>query len=377
MAPRRKSIAIGPLINETNICKCHSILFLYKQPYTMAQQNKYFESMNGEPEEFDQLVDEALSKINTDPQPETETKSDNVKKRKSNHADNGSGGEKKKAKRRVKRVPSTSVFAKEMKKMNLDGEQALHIDPNTIEKEIKDAELNAVRMLDELKEFLDRSSLAAAATEKYSQLAAQMEKHRSQSAVIDKVSTVFQKVVGATAAARESCAKLPAEFAKMLLRHESFMRASASSLVPTGLSVYVPSTANNQATSNALITTSNAATSSQNSMAVVTFNGPQSRNTFRLVADTNTRARTSDLKNSYLATSMMHANYDPRNTVTATNAARRDAQRRVAELQTGAEIIPDLFGARQIESSKLRELAAAQQLAVEYHSSRPTIEDAK
>lgn len=112
-------------------------------------------------------------------------------------------------------------------------------------------------------------------------------------------------------------------------------------------------------------------------MAVVTFNGPQSRNTFRLVADTNTRARTSDLKNSYLATSMMHANYDPRNTVTATNAARRDAQRRVAELQTGAEIIPDLFGARQIESSKLRELAAAQQLAVEYHSSRPTIEDAK
>ena len=62
----------------------------------MAQQNKYFESMNGEPEEFDQLVDEALSKINTDPQPETETKSDNVKKRKSNHADNGSGGEKKK-----------------------------------------------------------------------------------------------------------------------------------------------------------------------------------------------------------------------------------------------------------------------------------------
>ena len=343
----------------------------------MAQQNKYFESMNGEPEEFDQLVDEALSKINTDPQPETETKSDNVKKRKSNHADNGGGGEKKKAKRRVKRVPSTSVFAKEMKKMNLDGEQALHIDPNTIEKEIKDAELNAVRMLDELKEFLDRSSLAAAATEKYSQLAAQMEKHRSQSAVIDKVSTVFQKVVGATAAARESCAKLPAEFAKMLLRHESFMRASASSLVPTGLSVYVPSTANNQATSNALITTSNAATSSQNSMAVVTFNGPQSRNTFRLVADTNTRARTSDLKNSYLATSMMHANYDPRNTVTATNAARRDAQRRVAELQTGAEIIPDLFGARQIESSKLRELAAAQQLAVEYHSSRPTIEDAK
>ena len=351
--------------------------------------------MNDDNENFDVLVDEALNNLSGDDDddhnnvavdadyqsPATEEnkprKPKKSKKRKQpDTADVVAApvakSAKKKQTRRVKRVSSTSVFAKEIKRMNesvneANGEGGKSINGLEMEKEIREAEESAVHLLSELKEFLDRATPAYVATDKYSQLATQMEKHRSESVVIDRIAAIFHKMLSVATAARESCAKLPGEFAQMLLRHESFMRASASSLVPSGISVFAPSgtiTNGSNGTSSqstALVPMS----SSSNSTALVTFNGPQSRNTFRLVAESNTRARTSDLQNSYLSTSMMHHNYAPRNTVTATNSARRDAQRRAAQLKAGGEVMPDLYGARQIESSKQQAIAASQQLFVD------------
>jgi len=351
--------------------------------------------MNDDTENFDLLVDEALNNIDEDVVPTSfsaeiqstmleskPTKPKKSKKRK--QPDTASDvaittttttttetSSKKKKTRRVKRVSSTSVFAKEIKRMNesvdeANGEGGKSINGLEMEQEIREAEERAVRLLNELKEFLERATPAYVATDKYSQLATQMEKHRAESVVIDRIALIFHKMLSLASAARESCAKLPGEFAQMLLRHESFMRASASSLVPSGISVFAPKgaltnghDAANQST--ALVP----ASSSSNSTAVVTFNGPQSRNTFRLVSESNTRARTSDLQNSYLSTSMMHFNYTPLNTVTATNSARRDAQRRAAQLKAGGEVMPNLYGARQIESAKQQAISASQQLLVD------------
>lgn len=251
----------------------------------------------------------------------------------------GDGTTTKKKVRRVKRLDTKAALGAELQKMQDEtdkGDEIAGVSGLQMRDEIAAAQHRAVTLLGELDELLNRSRDATEATTKYSQLLAQVKKHASKSVVLDKVAVLFAKLVAATEAARHSCSRLPREYAQVLLRQEAYMRASANALVPAGIAVLSPN-AGDQLVAAA-----------PRSTALTQYGGPQSRSTFRLVAADPSRARVAELQGSFLATSMLNANYDPAITVSATNAARREAQRRAAQLKAGGEVMPELFGHQQL-----------------------------
>jgi len=252
----------------------------------------------------------------------------------------GDGTTAKKKVRRVKRLDTKAALGAELQKMQDEtdkGDEIAGVSGLQMRDEIAAAQHRAVTLLGELDELLDRSRDATEATTKYSQLLAQVKKHASKSVVLDKVAVLFAKLVAATEAARHSCSRLPREYAQVLLRQEAYMRASANALVPAGIAVLSPEAGNQLVSASPRSTT-----------ALTQYGGPQSRSTFRLVAADPSRARVAELQGSFLATSMLNANYDPAITVSATNAARREAQRRAAQLKAGGEVMPELFGHQQL-----------------------------
>lgn len=258
---------------------------------------------------------------------------------------------------RTKRVSTTAVLSEEVQRMQNENEtsESAALDRQAIAAEIRSAEERAARLLEKLDAVLKTGGEAVEATAKYSQLQAQLERHRSKSVVIDRVCAIFKNFLQVMAACRNSCARLPAEFAQMLIRQEAYIRASASALVPQGMSVLVDrrraekQAAKDSETQNQLALVPTA--SDSGSTAVVTYGGPRNKATFKLVASEQTRSDINALQNSYLGTSMLNASYDARTTVQATTQARREAQRRAAQLKAGAEIMPALFGTLQLKQA--------------------------
>lgn len=265
--------------------------------------------------------------------------------------------------RKVTRHTKTSNFAKEIRKLQKDSGDALKnaqpVDGRQIMQEIRDAEARATKSLEELDQLLRVGENAIQQTAKYANLISRIEQHSHESQVLDKVLAVFTKFITAASNARESCTRIPREFADMLVKTDLFMRASSSSLVPTGMGVFVDAANGQLATKNS-------------HQSIVTFSGPRSSNTFKLVSEEASRADISALENSYLATSMLNSNFDPRMLSAAKSSAQRDAQRQAALLSAGNEVTPALYGSEQYR--KLQEsigavarnaLPAPERLAIE------------
>lgn len=266
--------------------------------------------------------------------------------------------------RRVKRMTTSTVLKTEVTRMQqqeTEEQTSTPVDGIGLEREIREAGERASVLLTRLDALLDVGMGAVTATAKYAQLLAQLRAHRAESDVVERVCEVFNKLLATTASARDSCARLPAEFGRMLLRHEAFMRASTSALVPRGISVFAGASATDAKSGRRQQLLLTDGREGGPPAALVQFGGPQSKATYRLVCEQPTRAQASELRNSYLATSMMNANYDPRITTTAMNAARRDEQRRVARTIVGNEVVPQLFGAEQarLMAGRLDAAAAA------------------
>lgn len=253
----------------------------------------------------------------------------------------------KKLTNRKKHLTRDAAVIDEIRRMQAEHDtvdQSKPVDGFGMTEEIHEANAKATRMLEELDALLNIGNAAVQATNKYSILIGQLERHRTESNVLDRTCAVFTKLLQAVASARDSCSRLPTEFAQMLVRHEAYMRASSSALVPSGISIIGAPSGDSASNNDRQLTV---VTASTQPMALVRFGGPQSKSTFKLVADDRSAGQVSEMQNSYLSTSMMHHNYNPLQTVTATNAARRDSQRRAAQLQAGSEFMPELFGTKQ------------------------------
>lgn len=276
-----------------------------------------------------------------------------------------------KATNRKKRVSRNTAVVEEIQRMRDEHaaiEQTKPIDGISMAEEINAARERAIAMLEELEHLLSVGTAAVQASTKYAVLVGLLERHRTESAVLEKTCAVFTKMLNSVASARDSCARLPAEFLQLLLRHEAYMRASSSALVPSGISVLASSSSAVAAAANAAKDkqlSNNVAltpTSSMQRSGIVRYGGPQSSSTFKLHVEERTPAQVSELQNSFLATSMMHHNYNPLQTVTGTNALMRDAQRRAASLIAGSEFMPELLGANQqaLEAAKAQEVLGVQ-----------------
>jgi len=266
---------------------------------------------------------------------------------------------KKQRTRRVQRVSNETALADEINRMqseNADADAA--IDAVRMRATIADAEQHAVALLARLDALLTVGAEAVAATKRYGQLRAQLEKQRGESAVVARVCDVFGKLLQATERARDSCAQLPVQFGQMYIRHEAFMRASSSALVPQGLALLrrssPPSSLTSSATENgtlavtaaaaaAAVSTTPPPSSNERAVALVHYGGAQSRQAFRLEEREPSQARVTELHNTYLGTSMLNANFDPRVTAEAKRLKRVDTQRRAAHLRAGGEVMPELF----------------------------------
>lgn len=302
-------------------------------------------------------------------------KKNKTKKRKADAASSTTGNLEAKV-RKAGRGTKNSNFTKEIKKLQQESEDVVKnaqpVDGQSMINEIREAEARAVKALSELDILLRVGGDAICQTAKYANLLSQLEQHRSESQVLEKVNVIFTKFIAAAANARESCARIPREFAEMLVKTDTFMRASSSSLVPTGMSVLV-----DQARKDAAEASANGQLVVRKpQQAMVTFAGPRSTNIFKLVVEDANRAQISALENSYLATSMLNSNFDPRISAAAKNSAQRDAQRHVALMNAGNEVTPELYGSQQYR--KLQEtVGAVARSALLMAPERLAIEEAK
>jgi len=303
---------------------------------------------------LDEELDKALENIETQHPTAADEKKTKAKKRK---ADAALAGNLKAKVRKATRGTKNSNFTKEIKKLQQESEDVVKnaqpVDGQSMMNEIREAEARAVKALSELDILLRVGGEAIQQTAKYANILAQLDQHRSESQVLEKVNVIFTKFISAAANARESCSRIPREFAEMLVKTDTFMRASSSSLVPTGMSVLV-----DQAKKDAAEASANGQLVVRKPhQSLVTFAGPRSTNTFKLVVEDANRAQISALENSYLATSMLNSNFDPRISAAAKNSAQRDAQRQVALLNAGNEVTPELYGSAQYR--KLQETVGA------------------
>ena len=277
--------------------------------------------------------------------------------------------------RRARRMPMAKALEKEMEKLraeNATTDEIASLDATTITREIRDAAESSTALLERLNQILEIGDDATEQLNKYAQLLSLLEKHKSESVVVQRVCDVFQRLLRSTTLARNSCSRLPNQFAQMLIRVEAFMRATTSALVPQGIAVLQQQSTDGERaalTASAPAEGQLALVGGERPTALVRYGAPQSRSTFRLEVADVSRAEVSELQNTYLSTSMMHANFDPRITVSSTNGARRDAQRRAAQLKAGNEIAPELFGAKQLAlmqaGARTLALEAAPMLAIE------------
>lgn len=287
----------------------------------------------------DAELDKELKKIGTAnvATTETVTAEATVKKRKTPSAASVSS-----LKKKLRRGPKTNHLAKEIKKLHSEESEAQRkesfVDGREMLKEIQQAETRALQTLSELDILLDVSTDAIAETTKYTNLIAQLEQNKTESALLEKVCSIFSKLVATTMAARETCANMPREFADLLSKTDAFMRASSSSLVPSGMSVFAKQSEQH----NGQLVVQKGAPG-----AVVRFDGSRGTNTFRLVCEDANRTEVSELENSYLATSMMQQSFDARVSTSAKSNAQRDAQRKTALLNAGNEVTPALYGSAQ------------------------------
>jgi len=235
--------------------------------------------------------------------------------------------------RRARRLPTAQALEKEMAKLRSERgavDTAAAMDPVVMGAEIRAAADRSVALLEKLDAVL---SVADAATEemtKYAQLIGSLERNAGESAVIERVCAVFRRLIHSTTQAKNSCTRLPNEFAQMLIRHNAFMRATTSALVPHGISVITSNSAPSATPSTDASGQQVALVASSGPTALVKYGGRNSSSAFTLTSADLSQTQVTELQNTYMATSTMHADFNPQITATAANAAQRSVQRRAA-----------------------------------------------
>lgn len=335
----------GAMVEEDNIDDSGEDEKQYYQPEQDADELDEAELFEKETE--DNLVQAIVD--------ETEAQSQNTepaskKKRGAGEAeltDNKPAKKKRKARApRRKKSEALNEALSEFDNVKIDGVE--------LSGEIRAAYEEACEYLDRASEVLSRVDSAVKAMRRYTTIVGPMHKAARHIKMIEKACNVLVKHLDFVADARDKSARLPELYRLLLVKNAAFMRSSFTSLTdrkPDELRSAVTPTMAGQ-TSSATTPTGALTVRQGNSTvsatgAVVRIGERDSGRAFHLTMEQAPQYRSKQAPASYLETSMMRTNFNPRTTAACARQNRLERQKRAARARAQSELVPALCAGSQ------------------------------